>query len=362
MIKFENVSKAYEENNVVKNLSFEIKKGELCVLIGPSGCGKSTSLKMINRLVEPTEGAITIEGKNVRDFKPEILRRRIGYVIQNIGLFPHLSVKENISVVPKLLKWDKDKIDKRVSELMHLMGMQESLFLKKHPSELSGGQAQRIGVARALAADPDIVLMDEPFGALDPITKSGLQNEILRLQRKVQKTIVFVTHDIDEAVKLADRIAVMNEGKLVAYDKPEAILNNKENEFIKKFVGFDRALKKLTRLYVEDFIKPYKSVKTADLSEFAKRRIESEIFVWVLDDNGELKGWLNNDDSIDFAENIENLVVTGIENLQISPGCSLRDALSVMMSENVVTLPVVDNRKLIGEIRLADIVGNEKNI
>jgi len=361
MIKFENVSKAYEENNVVKNLSFEIKKGELCVLIGPSGCGKSTSLKMINRLVEPTEGAITIEGKDVRDFKPEILRRRIGYVIQNIGLFPHLSVKENISVVPKLLKWDKNRIDERVSELMQLMGMQESLFLNKHPSELSGGQAQRIGVARALAADPDIVLMDEPFGALDPITKSGLQNEILRLQRKVQKTVVFVTHDIDEAVKLADRIAVMNEGRLVAYDRPESILNNKENEFIKKFVGFDRALKKLTRMYVEDFIKPYQSVKISDSSEFVKRKLESEIFVWVLDDNGNLKGWLNNDDSTDFAEHIESLIVKNIEIFQVSPDCSLKDALSVMMSENVVTLPVVDNGRLIGEIRLSDIVGNEKN-
>uniref|UniRef100_UPI002357CA3F ABC transporter ATP-binding protein n=1 Tax=Flexistipes sinusarabici TaxID=2352 RepID=UPI002357CA3F len=294
-------------------------------------------------------------------FKPEILRRRIGYVIQNIGLFPHLSVKENISVVPKLLKWGKNRIDKRVSELMDLMGMQESQFLKKHPSELSGGQAQRIGVARALAADPDIVLMDEPFGALDPITKSGLQNEILRLQRKVQKTIVFVTHDIDEAVKLADRIAVMNEGKLVAYDRPESILNNKENEFIKKFVGFDRALKKLTRLYVKDFIKPYKSVKISDSSEFIKSKVEKEIFVWVVDDNGNLKGWLNNDDSIDSAEHIESLIVKNIENFQVSSDCSLKDALSVMMSESVVTLPVVNNRKLIGEIRLSDIVGNEKN-
>jgi len=361
MIKFENVSKAYDESKVVKNLSFNINKGEFCVLIGPSGCGKSTTLKMINRLVEPTEGTITIEGKNVRDFKPEILRRRIGYVIQNIGLFPHLSVKENISVVPKLLKWDKNRIDERVSELMQLMGMQESLFLNKHPSELSGGQAQRIGVARALAADPDIVLMDEPFGALDPITKSGLQNEILRLQRKVQKTVVFVTHDIDEAVKLADRIAVMNEGRLVAYDRPESILNNKENEFIKKFVGFDRALKKLTRMYVEDFIKPYQSVKISDSSEFVKRKLESEIFVWVLDDNGNLKGWLNNDDSTDFAEHIESLIVKNIEIFQVSPDCSLKDALSVMMSENVVTLPVVDNGRLIGEIRLSDIVGNEKN-
>ncbi|MEC9492703.1 betaine/proline/choline family ABC transporter ATP-binding protein [Flexistipes sp.] len=361
MIKFENVSKAYEENNVVKNLSFEVKKGEICVLIGPSGCGKSTTLKMINRLVEPTEGAVRIDGKDVRDFKPEILRRRIGYVIQNIGLFPHLSVKENISVVPKLLKWDKNRIGQRVSELMDLMGMQESQFLKKHPSELSGGQAQRVGVARALAANPDIVLMDEPFGALDPITKSSLQNEILRLQKKVQKTIVFVTHDIDEAVKLADRIAVMNEGRLLAYDRPESILNNKENEFIKKFVGFDRALKKLTRLYVEDFIKPYKSVKFSDSSEFIKRKVEKEIFVWVVDDDGNLKGWLNNDDSIGFTEHIENLVVKDIENFQVSPDCSLKDALSVMMSENVVTLPVVDNGKLIGEIRLSDIVGNEKN-
>lgn len=241
------------------------------------------------------------------------------------------------------------------------MGMEESQFLKKYPSELSGGQAQRIGVSRALAADPDIVLMDEPLGALDPITKSGLQNEILRLQRKVHKTIVFVTHDIDEAVKLADRIAIMNEGKLIAYDRPESILNNRENEFIKKFVGFDRALKKLTRLYVEDFIKPYKCVKMSDLPEFVKRKIESEIFVWVVDDKGNLKGWLSNDNNINSSEGIESLIVTDIENFQVSPDCSLKDALSVMMSENVVTLPVVDNKKLIGEIRLSDIVGNEKN-
>jgi osmoprotectant transport system ATP-binding protein len=361
MIKFNNVSKSYGDNKVVKNLTFQVNRGEFCVLIGPSGCGKSTTLKMINRLVEPTEGTITIEGKDVRDFKAKILRRRIGYVIQNIGLFPHLTVKENISVVPKLLKWDKNRIDKRVSELMQLMGMDEKIFLMKYPSELSGGQAQRIGVARALAADPDIVLMDEPFGALDPITRSGLQNEILRLQRKLHKTFVFVTHDIDEAIKLADRIAVMSEGELVAYDKPESILNDKENEFIKKFVGFDRALKKLTRMYVKDFIRPCKSVKLSDSFKFIKSKVEGEIFVWVVDDNGDLKGWLNNYKSINFSENIETLVVKDIEHLQVPPDCSLKDALSVMISENVVTLPVVDNKKIIGEIRLSDIVNNEKN-
>lgn len=361
MIKFNNVSKSYGDNNVVKNLTFQVNKGEFCVMVGPSGCGKSTTLKMINRLVEPTKGTITIEEKDIRDFKPEILRRRIGYVIQNIGLFPHLTVKENISVVPKLLKWDKNRIDKRVSELMQLMGMDEELFLKKYPSEISGGQAQRIGVARALAADPDIVLMDEPFGALDPITRSSLQNEILRLQRKLHKTFVFVTHDIDEAVKLADRIAVMSEGEFVAYDRPESILNDKENEFIKKFVGFDRALKKLTRMYVKNFIRPCKSVKLFDSFKFIKNKVEGEIFVWVVDDYGDLKGWLNNDNIIDFTENIESMIVTDIEHFQVSPDFSLKDALSVMISENVITLPVVDNKKLIGEIRLSDIVGNEKN-
>ncbi|NLJ89333.1 MAG: betaine/proline/choline family ABC transporter ATP-binding protein, partial [Clostridiales bacterium] len=239
MIKLENISKNFKKTKVLHDISFEIKKGDFVVLIGPSGCGKTTTLKMINKLIKPSSGKITIEGKDISKIDPVKLRRKIGYVIQQTGLFPHMTVKENIELIPRLEKMDSNEIDKRTEELIELVGL-DSTYLNRYPNELSGGQQQRVGVARAFALDPDIILMDEPFSALDPITRTILQDELINLQAKVNKTIVFVTHDIKEAIKLADKVCLMNKGLIVQYDSPENILKNPKDDFVTDFVGDNR--------------------------------------------------------------------------------------------------------------------------
>ena len=237
MIKFQQVSKSYGKALILDNLSFEIKKGEFVVLIGPSGCGKTTTLRTINRLIEPDKGEVYIDGKNIKEQDPVALRRTIGYVIQQIGLFPNMTVEQNILVVPKLLKYPKEKCDEIVRDLLNLVNMPYEENAHKYPSELSGGQQQRIGVLRALAASPPIVLMDEPFGALDPITRDALQEEVKRIQRKLKKTIVFVTHDMEEALRMADTIVFMNNGKIVQMASPEEMLRNPADDLIKSFMG-----------------------------------------------------------------------------------------------------------------------------
>lgn len=237
LIKFENVTKSYGQNIILKNLSFSIKPGEFVVLIGPSGCGKTTTLKMINRLIEPDKGNIYIDEKDITKVNPVELRRTIGYVIQQIGLFPNMTVEENIAIVPKLLKYPKEKWQNVVKELLELVGMPYEENAHKYPSQLSGGQQQRIGVLRALAASPPIVLMDEPFGALDPITRDTLQDEVKRIQRKLKKTIVFVTHDMDEAIKMADTIVFMDSGKILQMASPEEMLRNPADSLIASFMG-----------------------------------------------------------------------------------------------------------------------------
>ena len=229
----------------VDRLTLSIPAGEVCVLIGPSGCGKTTTMRMINRMIEPDAGTIMVEGRDVLHVDPVELRRSIGYVIQQVGLFPHWSIADNIATVPRLLGWDATRTGARVDELLSLVGMEPAQYRQRFPRELSGGQKQRVGVARALAADPPVMLMDEPFGALDPITRTRLQEEFLRILRGLKKTIVFVTHDIDEAIKMGDRIAIMRDGKLVQYDTPEAILARPADAFVDEFVGSDRALKRL---------------------------------------------------------------------------------------------------------------------
>ena len=229
LIRLENVSKSYGAGSepAVRNLTLEVMRGEVLVLVGPSGCGKSTTLRLINRLIEPTSGRMFIDEEDIIGVNPSELRRKIGYVIQQVGLFPHRTIAENIATVPLLLGWKKDKIAARVDELLELVSMDPETYRDRYPKELSGGQAQRIGVARALAADPDVLLMDEPFGAIDPITRDRLQNEFLRLQQELKKTIVFVTHDIDEAIKMGNRIAILREGSEIAQlDTPEAILSH----------------------------------------------------------------------------------------------------------------------------------------
>lgn len=239
MIQFINVSKAYKEHNVIENINLEINKGELVVLIGPSGCGKTTILKMINRLIEPSDGQIKINGTDIEAQDPIELRRNIGYVIQQTGLFIHMTVRENIEIIPRFAKMPVSEIVDRTVKLMETVGLPEE-FLDRYPNHLSGGQQQRVGVARAFAMNPDIILMDEPFSALDPLTRSQLQDELVSLQSKLHKTIVFVTHDMDEAVKIADRICILQGGRILQYDTPENILKNPAHGFVSEFVGSKR--------------------------------------------------------------------------------------------------------------------------
>jgi osmoprotectant transport system ATP-binding protein len=253
-IAFRSVVKRYPGRGrpAVENLTFEVAPGEICVLIGPSGCGKTTALKMVNRLISITDGDITINGASVRDLELSRLRRRIGYVFQQIGLFPHMTVEHNIGSVPRLLGWPKERIRARAAELLELVGLDPEADLRRYPGEFSGGQQQRIGVARAMAADPPIMLMDEPFGAIDPIARERLQNDFLRLHRQIPKTVIFVTHDIDEAIKMGDRIAIMREGRLVQMAGADELLASPADEFVANFVGADRGLKRLRVRTVSD--------------------------------------------------------------------------------------------------------------
>jgi osmoprotectant transport system ATP-binding protein len=240
----------------VDRLTLDIPDGTTCVLIGPSGCGKTTTMRMINRLIEPTSGRIVLDGEDVTKVDAVGLRRRIGYVIQQIGLFPHMTIAANIATVPRLLGWEQARIAPRIDEMLTLVGLDPARFRDRFPRELSGGQRQRVGVARALAADPPVMLMDEPFGAIDPITRTNLQNEFLRILRRLKKTVVFVTHDIDEAIKMGDRIAILKDGRLVQYGTPDEILSRPANDFVAEFVGADRALKRLNLVTVRDVMQP----------------------------------------------------------------------------------------------------------
>jgi osmoprotectant transport system ATP-binding protein len=247
-LEFRNVTKRYAGTAAaaIEDLSFTVPAGEVCVLVGPSGCGKTTAMRLVNRMIAMTSGDILIDDKSISGSTPADLRREIGYVIQQVGLFPHLTIMNNITMVPRLLGWDKKRMAERGHELLDLIGLPQEMG-KRYPHQLSGGQRQRVGVARALAADPPLMLMDEPFGAIDPINRDRLQNEFLRLQARVKKTIVFVTHDIDEAIKMGDRIAILREGgELVQYDSPDAILAKPANDFVAQFVGADRGLKRLS--------------------------------------------------------------------------------------------------------------------
>nr|MBA3655304.1 ABC transporter ATP-binding protein [Actinomycetota bacterium] len=253
MIRLEAVTKRYDDGTIaVDALTLDVAEGETCVLVGPSGCGKTTTMKMINRLVEPTSGRITVDGEDVLSVDPVQLRRRMGYVIQQVGLFPHQTVAANVATVPRLLGWDKARTQRRVDELLDLVGLDAGRYRSRYPHQLSGGQRQRVGVARALAADPPVLLMDEPFGAIDPITRDRLQGEFVRLQGELRKTVVFVTHDVDEAVRLGDRIAVLAEGgRLEQYAPPAEVLGQPATPFVADFVGADRGIKRLTVLRLD---------------------------------------------------------------------------------------------------------------
>lgn len=280
MIRLDNLTKVFDTPKgavtAADHISMEVPSGEICILLGPSGCGKTTTLKMINRIIRPTSGKVFINGEDTTSLDTQDLRRNIGYVIQQIGLFPNMTIEENITVVPKLLGWDKAKYRERAREMMHMIAMEPDAFLKRYPSELSGGQQQRIGVVRALAADPPVMLMDEPFGAIDPINRAVIQDEFLKMQQELNKTIMFVSHDIDEAIKMGDRIAIFRDGKLVQYSEPDELLAAPKNDFVESFLGEDRALKRLNLVKVRDLAsEEIGLVRPDDTLATALQRIES---------------------------------------------------------------------------------------
>jgi osmoprotectant transport system ATP-binding protein len=297
MISLRNVSKRFANSSTpaVRDLSLDVAEGETVVLVGPSGCGKTTTMRMINRLIEPTSGTITLDGRDVMRQDPVELRRGIGYVIQSIGLLPHRTVAQNIATVPRLVGWDEGRIEGRITELMEMFHLDPELR-ERYPGELSGGQQQRVGVARALAVDPPVMLMDEPFAAVDPIVRARLQEQFLDIQEKLKKTIVFVTHDIDEAIKLADRIAILNIGGVIEqHAPPEEILRAPANDFVKDFVGAERGLKRLALIKVSSIeIEEGPVVAPSDTPDEARRAMEKFGFDWVsVVEGGELLGWVD---------------------------------------------------------------------
>jgi osmoprotectant transport system ATP-binding protein len=349
VIRLEQVTKRYGRATAVDALDLEVERGELCVLVGPSGCGKTTTMKMINRIIEPTSGRILLDGEDVTHGDPVALRRKIGYVIQQIGLFPHQTVADNVGTVPRLLGWDRRRVAERVEELLTLVGLDPATFGPRYPSELSGGQRQRAGVARALGADPPVLLMDEPFGAIDPITRDRLQNEFLRLQEEVRKTIVFVTHDIEEAVKLGDRIAILAEGGVLEqHDTPAEVLGNPANEFVADFVGADRGLKrmKVTAIDVGDLEQP-PLVRTGTPLDTVRASLDAvgAAYALVVDEHRRLRGWISraraggDGTAADRSRPVEAVV---------SADGTLKDAFSEMLLYDSSWVAVLDEGRLLG--------------
>jgi osmoprotectant transport system ATP-binding protein len=303
MITLEALTKRYSTDGApaVDSLTLHVPDGETAALIGPSGCGKTTTLRMINRLIEPTSGRIVVGGEDVTSMDPVLLRRRIGYVIQQVGLFPHMTAAQNIAVVPKLLGWSEAKISARTDELLDLVGLDPAITRPRYSWQLSGGQRQRVGVARALAADPPVLLMDEPFGAIDPVARSRLQDEFKLILSKVKKTVVIVTHDLDEAIKLGDRLAIMRAGRLVQYDTPDAVLSNPADDFVAAFVGADGPLKRLGLLKVDSVLSPKgpsgegpRLKLGATLRDALALMIASDLEAIAVEDmEGELKGFVH---------------------------------------------------------------------
>ncbi len=348
MIRLEGVTKRYPGGQVaVRELTIEFHTGQLTMLVGPSGCGKTTTLKMINRLIEPTEGRIFHDDQDVTHIDPVALRLRMGYVIQNVGLFPHLSIADNVATVPRLLGWDKRRIQQRVTELLELVGLDPKQFARRYPHQLSGGQRQRVGVARALGADPPILLMDEPFGAIDRIARERLQNEFLRIQREVRKTVIFVTHDIDEAIKLGDRIAIMNAGRLEQYDAPAAILAKPASDLVIDLLGPDRGLKRLSVTPIDlNALERPPVVHSDDSLADARRLLDSQWKrVIVVDRNGKPVGELIKDEAdgdgrvADRARPFDAIV--GADR-------TLYDAFSQMLIHQATWVAVVDGDQFRG--------------
>jgi osmoprotectant transport system ATP-binding protein len=344
-IRLDGVRKTYPDGTVaVGELSLDVADGEVCVLVGPSGCGKSTTLRLINRLIEPTGGRIFLEGEDVTTTDPVRLRRRMGYVIQQAGLFPHQSVRTNVATVPRLLGWDRSRTAGRVDEMLELVGLEPKTYGDRYPYQLSGGQRQRVGVARALAADPPVLLMDEPFGAVDPIQRDRLQGEFLRLQREVRKTVVFVTHDIEEAVRLGDRIAVLSQSaKVEQYADPPTLLGAPANDFVADFVGADRGVKRLavTRIDPAVLHHPPAVRPDDDLAE-ARRVLQREGARWALvtDADDRLHGWVDRSDAGGSGRVADCLRPVPA---RVAADGTLRDALAALLGAEAGWVAVVDD-------------------
>lgn len=341
MIEFQDISKTFPDGTqAVKSINLTVEKGELLTVIGPSGCGKTTSMKMINRLIEPTSGLIKINGKDIRSYKTNELRWNIGYVLQEIALFPHMTIEENISVVPEMKKWNKNELNKRIDELLNMVGLEPETYKNRKPSELSGGQQQRVGVIRALAADPDIILMDEPFSALDPISREQLQQDIQKLQKEIKKTIVFVTHDIDEALALGDRVCLMKDGEIVQLSTPQELILNPKTDFIKEFVG-ERKSPWQTAVDVMMDNRETHLIKESELGSLAPEQKQG-LYIIVDDHNATYQGALLHGEKIDLPP--------------ISNDMHLREATSLFDKHNVTILPVVKENKVLGTLSYKNIV------
>lgn len=345
MIRFQNVSKIFPGNSApsVDHVNLEVPEGEICVLLGPSGCGKTTTMKMVNRLIEPSSGEIFIDGKNTADYDPVELRRTIGYVIQQIGLFPNKTIEENIRLVPDILGWDRARSRARAAELLEMAALDPGIFLKRYPKELSGGQQQRIGVLRAIAADPPVLLMDEPFGAIDPINRELIQDEFLKMQASIRKTIMFVSHDIDEAVKMADRIAIFREGRIVQFDTPDNILAHPADAFVSDFVGGDRTLKRLQLITVaEAMLRDPPHVRADDpLAKAASiMQRHDHVAIVMVGPRGRARGYVK----LNAIRDLQGTVGEHHEALPttIRPDENLRTAVSTMFRHDVTWLACVD--------------------
>ncbi|MET7573714.1 betaine/proline/choline family ABC transporter ATP-binding protein [Streptomyces sp. NPDC005492] len=349
MIRFEQVGKRYPDGTTaVDGLSFEVSEGELVTLVGPSGCGKTTTMMMVNRLIEPTSGRIFVNGEDIAGVDPVRLRRRIGYVIQQVGLFPHRTILDNTATVPSLVGWKRAKARARAAELLDLVGLDPKTYGPRYPDQLSGGQRQRVGVARALAADPPVLLMDEPFGAVDPVVREQLQDEFLRMQAAVRKTVLLVTHDIEEAVRLGDRIAVYGQGRIEQFDTPGAVLGMPATPYVAEFVGADRGLKRLSVTEIEpDDLEQPPVVRLEEPAERAAERLRVEGARWavVLDGQGELQGWVKADE-LAAGGTVGRLAHR--MNAWVPVGAPLKQAFGVMLQHDAGWVAVLDGARFLG--------------
>ncbi|MGV8981772.1 betaine/proline/choline family ABC transporter ATP-binding protein [Clostridium sp.] len=355
MLEFKNIHKVFKNQTVINDISFTVNKGEFVVIVGQSGCGKTTTLKMINKLISPTSGKIYLEGKDILKEDTIKLRRNMGYVIQQTGLLPHMTVGENVGIIPKLEQWPEEKIYDRTIELLKMVGMEPEKYLDRYPCELSGGQQQRIGVARAFATNPDIILMDEPFSALDPITRNQLQDELFNLQQEFKKTIVFVTHDMDEALKLGDRICIMKGGNIVQFDTPEEILNNPADDFVEEFIGKNRIWQqpgfiKAKDIMITDPIKTTGSRTVLQALEIMKSNSVDSLL--VVNKENKLEGIVTIKDIIrNYTGSLKINTIMGTEIKTVNLDDSLIDILNLMNELKIGYVPVVDDSsKLVGLI------------